>query len=111
MRHIQEINVPTTRPPQVDHIQLMRGEHPNRIRTDQEVIGVKLERRRVMYIMEIELCGIAQREKILPVEVGNENLLITPAEGIQPTVRLFFQHIKKGQVVLVAIITQIAKQA
>src|SRR4030095_2348524 len=49
MRHIQDANVPTARPPQVDHVQLMRGEHPNGIWTDQEVIGIKVERRRVMY--------------------------------------------------------------
>src|SRR2546422_10135570 len=42
MRHVEYANVPTARPPQIDHIQFMRGEHPDRIRTDQEVIGVKV---------------------------------------------------------------------
>src|SRR5262249_52601689 len=50
-------------------------------------------------------------KKILPVEVGDGNALIAPAEGIEPAVRLFLQHVKEGQVVLIAVITQIAKQA
>src|SRR5262249_42384865 len=111
MGHVEYANVSTARPPQVDDVQFMRGEHPNRIRTDQEVIGVKAERRRVIQIMEIELCGIAWREKILPVKIGNDDPLIAQAEGIQPAVRLFLQHVKEGQVVLVAVIAQIAKQA
>ena len=55
MGHVEYANMPTARPPQVDHIQFMRGEHPNRIRTDQEVIAVELECRLVMQIVEIKL--------------------------------------------------------
>ena len=47
----------------------------------------------------------------LAVEVSNGDTLIAPAEGIEPAVRLFLQHVKEGQVVLIAVITQIAKQA
>src|SRR5262245_62733808 len=111
MRHVEHANVSTARPPQVDDIQFMRGKHPNGIGTDQEAIGVKAERGRVIQIMKIELCGIAWCEKILPVEVRNDDALIAQAKGVQPAVRLFLQHVKKGQVVLVAVITQIAKQA
>src|SRR5438874_12813761 len=111
MRHVEYANVPTARPSQIDHIQFVRGEHPNRIRTDQEVIGVKVQRRFIIQVVHTELCGKAGREKILPVEVGNGDALIAPAKGIQPAVRLFLQHVKEGEVVLVAVITQIAKQA
>ena len=55
--------------------------------------------------------GIAEREQILPVEVGNDDALISPVKGIQLAVRLFLQHIKENEVVLVAVIAQIAKQA
>ena len=48
MGHVEYADMPTARPPQVDHIQFMRGEHPYRIRTDQEAVGVKVERRLVM---------------------------------------------------------------
>ena len=109
MGYVEYANVPTARPSQVDHIQFMRGEHPNRIRTDQEVIGVEVERGFIIHIMQIELCRITSDEKILPVEVSNSDTLIAPAEGIEPAVRLFLQHIKVGQVVLIAVITQIAK--
>ena len=70
-----------------------------------------MECRFIVQVVEIELCSIAEREKVLPVEVGNDDALISPVEGIQLAVRLFLQHIKEGEVVLVAVIAQTAKQA
>ena len=47
----------------------------------------------------------------MPVKVGNDDALITPVKRIEPAVGLFLQHLEEGQVILVAVIAQTAKQA
>ena len=111
MGHVEYADMSTARPPQVDDIQFMGGEHTHSIRTDQEAIAVELDRRLVMHIVETKLCGIAEHKQILPVEVGNDNALVSPVKGIQLAVRLFLQHVEEDEVVLKAVIAQITKQA
>jgi hypothetical protein len=46
--HVQDADVPTARPPQINYIQLMWGEHAYRVRTHQEPVGVEVQRRLIV---------------------------------------------------------------
>ncbi len=108
--HIEPLDVPFARPAEIDHVDLMRGEIAHRIRTDEKIIVVKMQGGFITHVMHTELCGIAKPNKILPVKVGNQNLLISPIKGIQLTVGIFLQHLEEDEVVLIPIVPKVAEK-
>ena len=58
-----------------------------------------------------ELAGITFPNQILPENIGQVNLLLTPTELIQIGVRVLFEHVEGSDVVLPAVVVVIAEDA
>src|SRR5215469_11901795 len=60
---------------------------------------------------ESELAGVAFPNQILPENIGDQNLLITPAELIEVGVCVLLKHVESGDVILPTIVVVIAEDA
>src|ERR1700747_1164611 len=60
--------------------------------------------------MKAEFGGVAFRERVLDIDVGDPHLLVPEVKGIQTAVGVFFEEIKVCQVVVDPIGAQIAEQ-
>src|SRR5208337_1260172 len=80
---------------------------PDRSRTHQETVGVKVNRGIVLVGKKAEFRGVALGKKVLNVNVGNLYLLFTRLEGIETAVGVLLQHVEVGEVVVDAVRTQV----
>ena len=65
----------------------------------------------VAHVVDAELLRVAVDEEVLPVEVGDGDLLIAELQRVQAGVGVFLQPVEDGQVVLVAIGGVVAEDA
>src|SRR6185436_5552784 len=77
----------------------------------QEVVLVELERRIVLVVVEAGLNGVAQLEKILTIQVGDEHLLLARFQAVQGAVSVLLQHVEVGQVIDIAVGLEVAEDA
>src|SRR5271165_6665251 len=62
-------------------------------------------------VVETSLDGVARKEKILLEQIGDKDILVAIAEGVQTAVGVLLQHGESGNVVLVAVGAEISKDA
>ena len=61
--------------------------------------------------VEAGLGGVAFPEKILAVEIGDEDLLVAGIESVEIGIGVLFPHVEKGEIVLEAIVVGVAENA
>src|SRR5271163_2506170 len=114
---IHAADVPIARPAEVGGVNavcfdlVVEDDHANGRRAHQETVVVVMNSALIVVITHAELRGIALKEKILPVCIGDNHLLISSRPGIEPAVGVLLEQIEVSQVVLPAIRIQIAEKS
>src|SRR4029077_1965397 len=65
----------------------------------------------VFVVVYAELPRIPLEEEILPVEIGDDDFLVSQRERVQPAISIFFQEVEVSNVVLIEIGFQVAEKS
>ena len=117
MADVQPTDVAVTGPPQVGRADVVRPQliirphKAERRRTYQEIVLIKMQTGVVLVVVHTELSCVARPDEILPVKVGDDHLLMAPAERVQAAVGVLLEEMEISEVVLPAVRVQVAKDA
>ena len=108
---VEAADVPETRFAEVDGPDLVRREYSDRRRTNEDAVAVVVEVGAVAHEVHAELLGVTADEKVLPIQIGDGDLLIAEFHCVEAGVGVFLEPVEDGQVVLVAIGRVVAEDA
>src|SRR5215207_2948217 len=78
-------------------------------RADLKAVAVVLDAGAVVVEVEAELAGVALHQKVLPVEVGDVDVLAAAVEAVEAAVGVLFELREVGEVVVVAVVVEAAE--
>src|SRR5712692_3293496 len=108
---IEPADVAAAGPAQIDGANVVRPHGADGRRAHQEIVLIEVESGVVLVVMHTELRSVAGPQEILPVEIGDQRLLVPPCKCVQAAVGVFFEEMEVGQVILPAVRVQVAKNA
>ena len=110
--------MPIAGPAQVGRSDIMGSHIPDTGRTYQESIGVEMLPPRIIttgivaVMMHAQLCSVAQPDKVLFVEIGDDHLTMTGSkDSIQHAVRVLLQEVEIRHIPLNAIRIEIPEES
>src|SRR5207302_9446728 len=103
VRDVVTADVPIAGPAEISDIQRVRREDADRIRPNEEVVLIEVERRTIMVVMNAELGRVAGKEEILPIIVGDVDVLMAALERVQFAIGILLLLIEPEQVELIAV--------
>ncbi|PYI60085.1 MAG: hypothetical protein DMC59_04040, partial [Verrucomicrobia bacterium] len=98
-------------PAEVVRLHVVIGNRANRRGPRNKAVFVVVPAGGVEVGQEAQLAGVTFPNQILPENVGDQNLLITPAKLIEVGVGVLLEHVEGGDIVLPAVVIVIAKNA
>src|SRR6185369_11137419 len=96
-------------PSEVADVDVMFENSADRGGADDVSVAVVMGAAVVEASREAPLGGVTFPEEVLPIEIGDDHLLITPVECVQVGVGVLLAHIEPDEVVLKAIIGPISE--
>src|SRR5207249_5634276 len=98
-------------PAEVVRLHVVIGNRANRRGPRNKAVFVVVPAGVIEIGQESQLTGITFPNQILPENVGDQNLLITPAKLIEVRIGVLLEHVKGGDIVLPAVVVVIAENA
>ena len=109
MVDVEPADMSVTCPPEVVRLYVMVGNGTNRRGARYEAIFVVVTASTVEIGQERELPSVALPDQVLPENIGQVDLLVTPIELIQVGVSILFQHVEGRDVILPAVVVVVAE--
>src|SRR5258708_17854054 len=103
--------MPVAGPAQIGGANFVRLKNSYRRGTNEKSVVIVMDARIVFVVVDAELGRVAGLDEILHVKVRDDHLLAAMLKGLQPAVRIFFEHKEIGGVVFPAVRVEISKQA
>ena len=98
-------------PAEVVRLHVVIGNRANRRGPRNKAVFVVVPAGVIEIGQESQLAGITFPNQILPENVGDQNLLITPAKLIEVRVSVLLEHVEGGDIVLPAVVVVVAENA
>src|SRR3989442_8197560 len=76
----------------------------------EKAIAIILDARPIVVVVQPALNGEAFANEILPVKIGDVNILVPRVEAIETAVCVFFKHREISSIVLITIVAERPKQ-
>ena len=86
-------------PAEIDGMDAVRPDHvigndgTDGSRPDEKAVVIEMDGGLIYVVVDAELRGIALEKKILPVDIGDDDLLIPEGHRIQAAIGIFFEEI------------------
>src|SRR6478672_539616 len=78
---------------------------------DDVAIAIIMSAAVVEVSVKAPLRGVSFPQKVLPIKVGNDDLLVAGIERVQLGVGIFLAHVESGEIVLETVVIPIAESA